>query len=170
MALGMLYIGFCVSYVDRTAINIALTSIGQDFKLAPATLGIVISAFFIGYTIMQLPGGWLSDRFGSKKVVMTSLFFWSLFTLATGFVESLAALLVVRFLFGLGEGSFPPSAFKGIAECFPTNERAKMAGVLVSSNYVGSALAPVLVVPLILYMGWRGMFHEGWHYYFTFLC
>lgn len=172
MALGMLYIGFCVSYVDRTAINIALTSIGQDFKLAPATLGIVISAFFIGYTIMQLPGGWLSDRFGSKKVVMTSLFFWSLFTLATGFVESLAALLVVRFLFGLGEGSFPPSAFKGIAECFPNNERAKMAGVLVSSNYVGSALAPVLVVPLILYMGWRGMFHVlgilGFAYIFVY--
>lgn len=99
------------------------------------------------------------DKLGSKKVIMISLAFWSVFTFATGFTYSLLALLLVRFLFGLGEGSFPPAAFKGIAEYFPHNERANMAGVLVSSNYVGSALAPVIVVPLMLILGWRGMFH-----------
>ncbi|KMO85532.1 MFS transporter [Megasphaera cerevisiae DSM 20462] len=157
--LFMLYMGFCIAYVDRTAINISLSAIGQEFQLTPATLGIVLSSFFVGYTIMQLPGGYLADKIGSKKVIMMALTFWSVFTLATGFTYSLAALLIVRFLFGLGEGSFPPASFKGISEYFPHDERAKMAGVLVSSNYVGSAIAPVLVVPLMLFLGWRGMFH-----------
>lgn len=158
-SLCMLYLGFCVAYIDRTAINISLSAIGQEFEVSPATLGIVLSAFFIGYTVMQVPGGMIADKLGSKKVIMISLAFWSVFTLATGFTYSLLALLLVRFLFGLGEGSFPPAAFKGIAEYFPHNERANMAGVLVSSNYVGSALAPVIVVPLMLILGWRGMFH-----------
>ena len=158
-SLFMLYIGFCVAYIDRTAINLSLSAIGHDFQLSPAVLGIVLSAFFVGYTVMQLPGGYIADKIGSKKVVMVSLAFWSIFTLATGFTYSLAALLIVRFLFGLGEGSFPPAAFKGISEYFPHDERAKMAGVLVSSNYVGSALAPIIVVPLMLLLGWRGMFH-----------
>lgn len=158
-SLFMLYMGFCVAYIDRTAINLSLSAIGQEFELSPATLGIVLSAFFVGYTLMQLPGGYLADRIGSKKVIMLSLAFWSVFTLATGFTYSLMALLIVRFLFGLGEGSFPPASFKGIAEYFPREERAKMAGILVSSNYVGSAVAPLIVVPLMLFLGWRGMFH-----------
>lgn len=158
-SLCMLYLGFCVAYIDRTAINISLSAIGQEFEVSPATLGVVLSAFFIGYTVMQVPGGMIVDKLGSKKVIMISLAFWSVFTFATGFTYSLLALLLVRFLFGLGEGSFPPAAFKGIAEYFPHNERANMAGVLVSSNYVGSALAPVIVVPLMLILGWRGMFH-----------
>ncbi len=155
----MLYAGFCIAYIDRTAINISLSAIGKEFELSPAILGIVLSAFFVGYTIMQLPGGYIADKIGSKKVIMISLGFWSFFTLATGFTYSLVALIIVRFLFGLGEGSFPPASFKGIAEYFPQDERAKMAGVLVSSNYVGSALAPIVVVPLMIWFGWRGMFH-----------
>lgn len=158
-SLAMLYIGFCIAYIDRTAINLSLSAIGQDFELSPAALGIVLSAFFVGYAAMQLPGGYIADKIGSKKVIMFSLTLWSVFTLATGFTYSLMALLIVRFLFGIGEGSFPPAAFKGIAEYFPKDERAKMAGILVSSNYIGSALAPVLVVPLMMLLGWRGMFH-----------
>lgn len=171
-ALGMLYLGFCVAYIDRTAINLSVSAIGQEFALSPATLGIVLSAFFVGYTLMQLPGGYIADKIGSKKVIMLSLSFWSVFTLATGFTYSLMALLFVRFLFGIGEGSFPPASFKGIAEYFPHDERAKMAGLLVSSNYVGSALAPLIVVPLMVFLGWRGMFHVlgviGFAYVFVY--
>ena len=69
-SLFMLYIGFCVAYIDRTAINLSLSAIGHDFQLSPAVLGIVLSAFFVGYTVMQLPGGYIADKIGSKKVVM----------------------------------------------------------------------------------------------------
>lgn len=155
----LLYLGFCVSYVDRAAIGIALTAVAKEFQLAPNEMGIVISAFFVGYSIMQIPGGWLADKYGSKIVIITALFCWSLFTLGTGFAASLTMLLVIRFLFGLGEGPFPASSFKAIAEYFSKKERAKFTGGLVSSNYIGSALAPMIIVPLMIYFGWRNMFH-----------
>lgn len=155
---AMLYIGWCISYVDRAAINIALASIGKEFGLNPASMGVVLSAFFIGYAVMQLPGGWLADRFGSKKVIITTLFLWSIFTVMTGFAWSLASLIAIRLIFGLGEGGFPCASLKGIAENFPKAERPKMTGALLSSNYIGSALAPMVIAPLILYLGWRHMF------------
>ncbi len=155
----LLYIGFCISYVDRVAINIALASIGKEFSLSPSTMGVVLSTFFVGYAIMQVPGGWLSDKFGSKKVIILSLFLWSLFTLGTGYAWSLTSLIVIRFMFGIGEGSFPPASLKGIAEAFPKAERPKMTSALLSSNYVGSAIAPMMIVPLMLQFGWRNMFH-----------
>jgi MFS family permease len=158
VAFVLLYLGWCISYIDRAAINIALASIGKEFSLNPSVLGVVLSTFFIGYAIMQLPGGWLADKFGSKRVIIFSLLLWSLFTVATGFAWSLTSLIVIRFLFGIGEGAFPCASLKGVAEYFPKAERPKMTAALLSSNYVGSAIAPIVIVPLMLHFGWRHMF------------
>lgn len=158
LVFAMLYLGWCISYIDRAAMNIALASIGKEFSLNPASMGVVLSTFFIGYAIMQLPGGWLADRFGSKKVIMITLFVWSVFTALTGLAWSLAALVVIRLMFGLGEGAFPCASLKGIAEYFPKSERPKMTGALLSSNYIGSAIAPMVIAPLLMYLGWRHMF------------
>lgn len=158
VVLALLYIGWCVSYIDRVAINIALASVAKDMSLNPAAMGVVLSSFFIAYAIMQLPGGWLADRFGSKKVILVSLLLWSVFTVLTGFAWSLASLIVIRFLFGIGEGAFPCASFKGIPEYFPRPERPKMISFLVSSNYIGSAIAPLLIAPLLMAYGWRHMF------------
>lgn len=155
----LMYVAFCISYLDRTAINIALSSIGKEFQLSPSVMGAVLSTFFISYSLMQLPGGWLADKFGSKKVIVVSLFFWSLFTMTTGLAWSLASLIAIRFLFGIGEGAFPCSCIKGLAEYFPKTERAKTVSAMMSSNYVGSAIAPMLVAPLLIYCGWRNMFY-----------
>ena len=73
-----LYIGFCISYIDRSAIGLALPAVSKDFNLAPTEMGVVISVFFIGYSIMQIPGGWLSDHFGSKTVILVALTLWSM--------------------------------------------------------------------------------------------
>lgn len=154
----LLYVGWCVSYIDRAAINIALASIGKEFSLNPSVMGMVLSVFFVGYALMQLPGGWLADKFGSKKVIIISLLAWSAFTAFTGLAWSLTALIVIRFLFGLGEGAFPCASLKGVAEHFPRAERPKMTAGLLSSNYVGSAIAPMIVAPLLIYLGWRHMF------------
>lgn len=75
-----LYIGFCISYIDRSAIGLSLPSISKEFNLAPTEMGVVISAFFIGYSIMQIPGGWLADHLGSKTVILIAMTLWSIFT------------------------------------------------------------------------------------------
>jgi MFS family permease len=158
VAFVFLYAGWCISYIDRTAISIALASIGKDFHLNPSVMGVVLSTFFFGYALMQLPGGWLADKFGSKKVIIISLLVWSIFTVLTGLVWSLTSLLLIRFLFGIGEGAFPCASLKGVAEHFPRAERPKMTAGLLSSNYTGSAMAPMVVAPLLFYVGWRHMF------------
>ncbi|MEX3955226.1 MFS transporter [Trinickia sp. EG282A] len=154
----LLYAGFCISYIDRAAISISLVHIGRDFHLSPAALGVVLSAFYLSYAAMQIPGGWIADRWGSKSVIVASIAFWSLFTLLTGFAWSLVSLIVIRFVFGLGEGGYPSASVKGIAEIYPRADRPKLAALLVSSNYVGSFIAPLVVAPLILALGWRHAF------------
>ena len=153
-----LYVGFCISYIDRSAIGLALPSISKDFALAPTQMGVVISAFFIGYSIMQLPGGWMADKFGSKSVILIALTLWSIFTFTTGHATSLAGLLFLRFVFGLCEGPYAGACYRGIAEYFPRELRPAFATGVLSSNYIGSAIAPIIIVPLILWFGWRGMF------------
>lgn len=153
-----LYIGFCISYIDRSAIGLALPAVSKDFNLAPTEMGVVISAFFIGYSIMQIPGGWLSDHFGSKTVILVALTLWSIFTFTTGHASTLAGLLFLRFVFGLCEGPYAGSCYRAIAEYFPRELRPAFTTGILSSNYIGSALAPVVIVPLILWFGWRGMF------------
>lgn len=154
----LLYLGWCVSYIDRAAISIALASIAKEFSMSPSVMGVVLSTFFIGYAVMQLPGGWLADKFGSKKVIIASILLWSVFTAMTGLAWSLTSLIIIRLLFGLGEGAFPPASLKGVAENFSKVERPKMTTALLSSNYLGSALAPMVIAPLLLYLGWRQMF------------
>ena len=153
-----LYVGFCISYIDRSAIGLALPSISKDFTLAPTQMGVVISAFFIGYSIMQLPGGWMADKFGAKSVILIALTLWSIFTFMTGHASSLAGLLFLRFVFGLCEGPYAGACYRGIAEYFPRELRPAFATGVLSSNYIGSAIAPIIIVPLILWFGWRGMF------------
>lgn len=155
---ALLYIGFCISYIDRVAISLSLVHIGKEFHLSPAALGVVLSVFYLSYAAMQIPGGWIADRWGSKWVVVTSIAFWSLFTLLTGLAWSLASLIAIRLLFGLCEGGYPSASIKGIAEIYPRVERPKMSAMLVSSNYVGSFVAPLVVAPLILTLGWRHAF------------
>ena len=106
-----------------------------------------------------MPGGWLADRFGSRPVIVISILLWSVFTGITGMAWSITSLVVIRFVFGLGEGAFPAASVKGVAETFSREERPKMSSLLMSSNYIGSMLAPLLIAPLIVHYGWRAVFH-----------
>ncbi|MGY4436907.1 sugar phosphate permease [Bradyrhizobium sp. F1.13.1] len=159
IAFVLLYVAYCISYVDRAAISLALAQIGKDFNLQAADLGIVISAFFLGYAAMQVPGGWLSDRFGSKYVVIITIVMWSLFTAFTSLAWSLTSLIAIRFLFGIAEGGFPPASIRAVAEVFKKDSRPKMSALLLSSNYAGSMIAPLIMAPLILWLGWRHAFN-----------
>lgn len=155
----VLYIGYMLLFADRTVFNISLAGIGKEFAVTPAALGAAGSAFFLGYTLMQIPGGWLTDRFGSRKVIIVTLLLWSLLTVLTGAAWSLIVLLAIRFLFGLAEGPYPAAAMKQVATDAPKTQRAQLTAVLISSNYAGAAIAPFLIVPIIAATGWRSSFY-----------
>lgn len=110
----MLFIVTSFNYGDRATIAIAGSAMSKDIGLDPVGLGYIFSAFSWAYVIGQIPGGWLLDRFGSKRVYFWSIFLWSLFTLLQGFVDLLSGfsiivtLFMLRFMVGLAEApSFP---------------------------------------------------------------
>lgn len=156
---ALIYIAFIICFIDRSAMNIALSYIGKDFNLSTTTLGVVSSAFFFSYSLMQIPGGWLTDRFGTKRTILFAISVWSVFTIFTGFAWSLASLLVIRILFGIGEGSYPSASLKQISESVPYEKRSSSTSGIISSNYIGAALAPMIIAPIMANFGWRATFH-----------
>ena len=155
---ALLYLGYMLLFADRTVMNISLAYIGRDFHVGAAALGTTASAFFLGYTLMQIPGGYLTDRFGSKRLIIVSLLAWSVLTMVTGWAWSLAALVAIRFLFGIAEGPYPAAALKRISENYGKDEKSQATSALISSNYAGAAVAPLLIVPIIASAGWRNAF------------
>ncbi|EON0882785.1 MFS transporter [Escherichia coli] len=83
----MLFIVTSFNYGDRATLSIAGSEMAKDIGLDPVGMGYVFSAFSWAYVIGQIPGGWLLDRFGSKRVYFWSIFIWSMFTLLQGFVD-----------------------------------------------------------------------------------
>lgn len=157
--LSVLFVTWIVSHMDRMVMAIAMPYIAADFHLSSLASGIVLSAFFAGYSISHIPGGLLADRFGMRKVTTIALLWWSAFTAITGSVATMTQMVLARLAFGLGEGMFPACAFKTISVWFPKKERATANAIMLSSNALGAALAPLVVVGVMEIWGWRAAFH-----------
>jgi sugar phosphate permease len=158
--LAVLFAAYLLCYMDRMAIATAIPFIAKDYRLSPLGMGGVLSAFFIGYALMQFPGGILADKFGPRPVMTASIAGWSLFTFFTGMANSLSVLLAIRVLFGLSEGSFPPSASKAIALWFPQDEVGRANGFQLAAVQIGAAVAPLCVSWIIAHWGWRAVFYS----------
>ena len=156
--LALLFAAWTVSYLDRMVMAVSIPYIAKDFHLSPVQMGVVMSAFFLGYSFFQVPGGFLADKLGARKVMNGALVWWSIFTFVTGMVNSLTSMLWVRVLFGAGEGIFPGASKKSIAHWFPLKERSTANAVMLSSNALGPALAPLFVAAVITSWGWRAVF------------
>lgn len=157
--LAILFITWTVCYMDRMVMTVAIPYIAKDFNLTPTGMGIVMSTFFAGYALFQIPGGMLADKFGARKIMSIAVSWWSVFTVFTGMATSLASLIVIRFLFGIGEASFPGGSWKTIANWFPKKERATANSIMSSSNSLGPAIAPLFVVGIMAAFGWRQVFY-----------
>lgn len=156
--LSILFIGWVVLFIDRTIISLAVVQIGEDLSLTASQIGMVLSSFFLGYAFMQIPGGYLADRFGSRKVIIVAVLLWSLFTALTGVAWSITSLILFRVLFGIGEGAYPAAAAKAVSDYFPREERIKAQSTMMSSNPIGMVLAPLICAPLLALLGWRSVF------------
>lgn len=158
IVLAALFITWIVNYLDKFSMNVAIIPISEEFNLNPSQAGLVISAFFVSYAIMQLIGGFLSDKYGARLVILVSVFLWSIFTVITGFTWSLLSLIAIRFLFGLAEGSFPAASTLAVADYFPREERGRAKSVLSAATTVGAIVSTILAAVLITSIGWRNLF------------
>ncbi|MCT6926983.1 MAG: MFS transporter [Lysinibacillus fusiformis] len=156
--LALLFLGWSLGNLDRYIMNYAVVSITGDLQLDASSTGIILSAFFLGYAIMQIPGGWLADKFGAKRILLMAVIMWSIFTGLTAIAWSLTAMIVIRFLFGIGEGGFQPSSSKIIATIFPKEERGRAMSIMLTSGGIVSLIVPLLAAYLLGTIGWRMMF------------
>ncbi|MBK9169921.1 MAG: MFS transporter [Bryobacterales bacterium] len=148
-----------VSYMDRVSISVAAPGIRDEFGLSPTEMGVVFGTFSFAYALFQTPWGAAADRFGARGIVTVAILWWSLFTAATGAVWSLASLLVVRFLFGVGEAALSPSIGSAFARWIPVTERSTAFGAFISGGRIGGAITPPIAAFLVLQYGWRASFY-----------
>jgi len=158
MLVVLLFLGWALGNLDRYLINYAVVYIGEDLSLSATETGLILSSFFLGYALMQLPGGIMADKFGAKRVLLTAVIVWSIFTGLTAVAWTLSIMLGVRFLFGIGEGGFQPAASKVISTAFPENERSRVMSIMLSSAGIMGMFVPILSAALLITIGWRLFF------------
>jgi sugar phosphate permease len=147
-----------VNYLDRINLSIAAPTMMRDLHITPGGFGLVLAAFTLGYAIMQIPGGWLADRFGSRALLIASPLAWSVFTGFTGMAGSVASLIGVRVLFGLGEGASNGPSFKLVGDWFTSEERSRANGLYLTALALGPAFVAPVAAWLLARAGWQGMF------------
>ncbi len=155
----MLVILGMVTFLDRINISVAGSSIMHDLELSPSQWGWVQSAFILSYGLMQIPMGALGDHFGHRKILAAIVLWWSAFTAFTGLAGGLASLLVIRFMFGIGEAGSSPCSTGVISRWFEKSEVGKAQGYVWAASRMGGALTPFVVIPVMMWVGWRAAFY-----------
>jgi ACS family glucarate transporter-like MFS transporter len=162
--LAILFIVTTINYADRATISIAGPELSKQLGLSPVQMGLVFSAFSWSYVLCQLPGGWLLDRFGTRIVYFFSIFLWSLFTLAQGWVgffsggAAVAMLFTLRLIVGAAEAPSFPGNSRLTTSWFPTAERGTAAAIFNSAQYFATVLFAPIMGWLVHSYGWESVF------------
>ena len=147
-----------ITYVDRVCISQAAPFMQEELGLTAGQMGLAFSAFAWAYALFEIPGGWLGDRIGPRKVLLRVVILWSVFTAATGYVWNLASLVVARFFFGAGEAGCFPNLTKAFMIWLPDHERTRAQAILWLSARWAGAFTPLLVIWVMSWLSWRNTF------------
>jgi ACS family glucarate transporter-like MFS transporter len=158
VVVGWILVAAAISYLDRVCISTAAPAIKAELALSDSQMGLVFSAFTLAYALFEIPAGWFADRYGARITLARVVVWWSLFTAATGLAWGLVSLLVLRFLFGIGEAGMFTGAAQAFGRWLPIAERGRAFGLALMTAAFGGALSQPLVVYLLGHMSWRGAF------------
>ena len=165
--MGLLCAVAFVLYIDRVNLMVAISYMKSEFGLSEEACGLILSAFQFGYAAGLVPGGWLADRFGAYRVLTVAGLSWSLCTvlmaaagrwLAPDDLDVVSLLFVLRFALGLCEACAFPTFAKALAHWLRRTERAQASGLIHSGAGLGGAVAPLLIVWIVVSFGWRDAF------------
>jgi MFS transporter, ACS family, D-galactonate transporter len=154
----VLAIGFVLNYIDRGNISVVAPLIQHEFNINPTHLGILFSSFFLSYALMQLPAGFLADRFSVKWLYATAFIWWSLSNAAIALAGGFLSLLALRILLSVGESISLPASSKILAGMFAEDERGIANGILDSGLKFGPAIGVMFGGIFIAHYGWRPLF------------
>ena len=138
-----------ITYIDRVGIAVALPLIRDELKLSPIQMGWTLAAFAWAYAVFEIPGGWLGDKIGPRRVLMRIVVWWSVFTAATGWVWNPSSLIVTRALFGAGEAGAFPNLTRVLTTWLPVKDRERTQAWVWLATRLSGAFTPILVASLI---------------------
>jgi len=147
--------GVLVNYIDRISLSVAAPQLQRDFHLSPEAVGFLFSAFFWSYSIAQLPGGLLLDRFGITKVGRWGTFLWSAASAVTALSGGYAGIFVARLLLGIAEAPGMIGNQKATGLWFPTHERSRSTAIFDSAAKFANVIGVPIVAFFVVGFGWR---------------
>lgn len=156
--LALVFVNIVINYMDRTNVSIAMPELAKEIGLTTVEQGLIFSAFGWIYAAMQVPGGIMLDKFGSRIMYFISLFGWSLMTLFQSGISSFAQLLGLRLGVGFFESPVMPANNRAISYWFPENERGTAIGIYSSAQFLGLAVSMPILYSIHNTVGWRGLF------------
>lgn len=156
IAITVLVMG-CFVAMDKNMISMTILTLGEQFQWLPNQTGIILSVYYIGFTLITIPGGWLVDRFGYRKFILSSLFVLILFSILFSFSSSLIALAIMRMGVGFGHASFTTGTPKIISTNFEGDRRASIQSKVLATTGVGGVLAFTIGTQFIC-TNWRAAY------------
>jgi MFS family permease len=158
VVLGMLGLMYFITYLDRVNVSTAAAGFAAEFDLNKTQIGLVFSAFAYPYLVIQIVGGWISDRFGARRTLIACGMVWAAATAITGMATGLASLLIARVLLGFGEGATFPAATTAMSRWVAKQRRGFAQGITHAAARIGNAAAPGAIVVIMASFGWRSAF------------
>lgn len=149
---------YMITYMDRQILAVARPVIREELGISLVMMGWITFSFRISYALLQLPGGWLGDRFGARRALTLIVTWWSAFTGLTALAWNAVSMLVIQIFFGMGEAGAFPIATRSLSRWMLPSERGFAQGVTHAGSRLGAALTPSLVVLVITQYGWRAAF------------
>ena len=156
---ALLSLGMVIAYLDRVNLSVvlALDEFKKLFQLTDSQRGTLNSSFFWTYALLQIPAGWVVDRWGVKSPYALGFLFWCLVSALSGAVNAIWQLLLLRMLLGIGEAVVTPASMRWIRFHCPEKERGLAVGLYLTGTKIGPALAGPVAVALIQAFNWRWM-------------
>ncbi len=148
---------YIISFMDRTNISYAFAGIGQEFNVGKADQGFAGGIFFIGYTLFQIPGGWLATHWSAKKSIGIMILLWGAAAIWCGLARSFDELVLARFVLGVAEGGVWPAMLVLINNWFPMSERARAYSFWMTNLAIASIITQPLSGFLVDLANWRTM-------------
>lgn len=156
---AIIFLLVVVNLIDRISLSIAMPTIAKEFDLSPTTQGLILSSFFWAYALLQIPGGWLIDKYGPRKIITGSTVLWGIFQTLAAFATGGISLLLTRFMLGAAEAPLFPSGGKLNASWLSSQERGRGAVIMDCGGPLGAALGGIIIAYMIASIGsWRIVF------------
>ncbi|MGH9405676.1 MAG: MFS transporter [Terriglobia bacterium] len=158
IVLSLIFFGIVINYVDRGNLSVAAPSMMRDFRIAPAEMGVLLSAFFWTYGVCQIPAGAIVDRFGIRRTYAAGFLVWSIASASIALCSGPGEVIGMRMLLGLAESTAPLASIAFIRKNFAGKDQGLPTSIYIAGQNVGPALGVLVGAVLLDNFGWRVMF------------